>query len=259
MSQATLGVASFRARLLRLGRRYGEEFGPGFAVSLFLHGLVIFLALFFFMRHAEPPVATVLHVVSVDVLRLGEETTSPPAEQKSIVPQQKARSRAVEAQTPVPPEGVSPHGTRPPVDALEAKLRGFARLKTPDTPLHLTNTTGQSDVDAESDDAAAGDEALYAVKDFIRAQTERRWSLNVRMLGSRTYLIPLHVVMKRDGTVVSVEIVDRERFTNDAAYHEIALSARNAVLLSSPYALPSGVDSEKMDFVLDLNPRDTLR
>jgi hypothetical protein len=47
--------------------------------------------------------------------------------------------------------------------------------------------------------------------------------------------------------------------SNDPAYREVAISARNAVLLSSPLSLPPGHYQEVMDMVLYLNPRDALR
>ncbi len=53
--------------------------------------------------------------------------------------------------------------------------------------------------------------------------------------------------------------MDRERFTTDAAYHSVALSARNAVLLSSPINLPPGHYKQALNFTLNLDPRDTLR
>jgi hypothetical protein len=67
------------------------------------------------------------------------------------------------------------------------------------------------------------------------------------------------VVLTRDGVVNKAEIVDQLRFNSDATYRSIALSARNAVLLSSPILLPNGAYDDVFDIVLNLNPRDTLR
>jgi hypothetical protein len=58
--------------------------------------------------------------------------------------------------------------------------------------------------------------------------------------------------------VTKAEIVDSSR-ASDPAYREVAVSARNAVLLSSPLALPAGHFQGVMDMVLYLNPRDALR
>jgi hypothetical protein len=54
------------------------------------------------------------------------------------------------------------------------------------------------------------------------------------------------------------DIVDSPR-ANDPMYREVAVSARNAVLLSSPISLPAGHYDHVMDMVLYLNPRDALR
>jgi len=62
-----------------------------------------------------------------------------------------------------------------------------------------------------------------------------------------------------DGAVTQVDILDYARYTTDALYHDVALRARNAVLLSSPLALPAGHFQGVMDMVLYLNPRDALR
>ena len=56
------------------------------------------------------------------------------------------------------------------------------------------------------------------------------------------------------GVVLKAEIVDTAR-ADDPAYREVAVSARNAVLLSSPLSLPAGHYQGVMDMVLYLNPK----
>jgi len=68
----------------------------------------------------------------------------------------------------------------------------------------------------------------------------------------------IHVEMTSEGVVLKAAIVDSGR-TNDVAYREVAVSARNAVLLSSPLSLPAGHYQGLMDMVLFLNPRAVLR
>ena len=51
--------------------------------------------------------------------------------------------------------------------------------------------------------------------------------------------------------------MENARF-DDPAYREVAVSARNAVLLASPIALPAGQYQDVMEMVLYLNPRDAL-
>ena len=49
------------------------------------------------------------------------------------------------------------------------------------------------------------------------------------------------------------------RSKGDDVYRSIAISARNAVLLSSPLTLPAGMTAEMRDMTLRFNTRDTLR
>ena len=116
---------------------------------------------------------------------------------------------------------------------------------------------GVSNVDAGN--GASGERATYSVKDYVRAQVLRRWSLNLAKLAGRVFIIPIRVEMKRDGTIVSAEIVEQARAKTDAAYRDIALSARNAVILSSPIALPPADLPVVMHFTLNLDPKEAQR
>ena len=98
-----------------------------------------------------------------------------------------------------------------------------------------------------------GDQATYSVRDYIRSVVLRRWRLNLAKLGSRIFVIQIRVEMKRDGTIVSAEVVEK----HDRLYRDIALSARNAVLLSSPILMPPGDFPAIMHFIIVLDPRDT--
>jgi len=97
------------------------------------------------------------------------------------------------------------------------------------------------------------------VRDFIRQQVVRHWSLDLHVLGGRSFQIAIHVVMTRAGAIQKAEIVDMQRYRTDAVFRDIALSARNAVLLSSPVPLPAGNYPERMDMTLNFNPRDALQ
>ena len=105
----------------------------------------------------------------------------------------------------------------------------------------------------------ASGEAAYSVRDYVRAQAERRWNLDFGKLGNRTFEIPIHILMRPDGTIVTAELVDKQRAASDAVYRMIALSARNAVLLSSPISLPAGRYEESVNMTLVFNPRDMRR
>ncbi|MEI9992614.1 MAG: hypothetical protein WDM86_21600 [Rhizomicrobium sp.] len=245
--------------LLGAGIAYLEGDGRGLAASLALHGLFAALLLLMMLHRGAPPAAAPPHIVPIDVIRLGEETTSPPAPVKAKIPRPFApRTAAREPASANRPEGTSPKGTRPLPDDLETKLNSLARLRQPQSNTRPLETPAAEEA-ASSNDAAPGNEAAYAVRDLIRAQVERKWNFNVALLGNRGFIVALRIVVLKNGTVASAEILDRERYTRDALYRDIALSARNAVLLSSPLTLPAGAIDYSMEVTLNLNPRDALR
>ncbi len=244
--------------LWRAGLAYAEGDGRGLAGSLALHGLFALLVVLLMLRGLSAPPAAPPRFVPVDVVRIGEETTSPPSPVKAKIPQPLTPRRPPRAPASAnAPEGTSPTGVKP-VDDLETKLRALAHLKQPESNTAPLDTPGASD-QATSNDAQPGAETAYAVRDLIRAQVMRRWSFNAVALGSHSFQIALRVTVLRNGTVQKAEILDRERYTNDALYRDIALSARNAVLLSSPLTLPAGAFGDRIVVTLTLNPRDTLR
>jgi hypothetical protein len=248
-----------KAGAVPAAKRFARENGSGLVGSALLHGLILFLILFFMARIRPPPQQTIMPFVPVEVVRLGAETAAPPALQKSAVPQQRAAHLPVsQSSSPRPPAGFAPRKTAAPLDDLQAKLRGLAKLRQPDAPLHALDNDQTADTDTTSEGAVPGDDATYSLRDYIRAQIERRWSLDLATLGNRKLTIVLRVEITRNGTVIKSEIVDQARFRTDFAFHEIALSARNAVLLSSPFTLPPGDYKDIMDMTLSLNPRDAL-
>jgi len=99
---------------------------------------------------------------------------------------------------------------------------------------------------------------MYGLKDFILDQVERRWNLNLANLKDADYSVPIRVKLAKSGEVLKAELVANPR-SGDPHYDEVAISARNAVLASSPLALPVGQYDDVMDMVLYMNPRDTLR
>lgn len=239
-------------------RRNVREVAPGILASVVLHLLVALSAVLLLMRTATSP-NPAQQVVPVDVvIRLAEQTRSPPSPIEVPIPQGRARgARAAVQSSPRPAEGTSPMKTRPlPVDNLDAKLRALARLRQPEKSLPALETergTTDAGPSGESGDAA------YSVRDYVRAQAERRWNLDFAKLGNRKFEIPIRIVMQPDGTIVVAELVDKHRASSDAVYRAIALSARNAVLLSSPISLPGGQYEGTVNMTLVFNPRDMMR
>ncbi len=115
-----------------------------------------------------------------------------------------------------------------------------------------------SNADAENN-AGTSRDASYAVKDYIRAQVERRWYIDRTVLKARRWTVSIHIRFSPDGTVRSAEIVGNGRRPSDDAYFNFALSARDAVLVSSPLALPPGTYAIAKDIVIDFNSRRVSR
>ncbi len=242
---------------MRKARNYARKNGAGVAGSAVLHALIFALILLFLARNTPQPQLAETHLLPVDIVPLGEETTAPPTLQRSTLPQERARRIPV-PQSQSPQAGVAPLKTQPLEDSVEAKLRGLAKLREPDKALPALDNAQDSNVDTTSADAASGDEAAYSLRDYIRAVVERRWSLDFALLGKRDFKIAIHVQMTREGKIMLAEIVDKQRYKKDAVFREIALSARNAVILSSPVSLPPGAYRAVMDMVITVDPKDTL-
>jgi len=235
---------------------------PAVIASLLLHALVLTLLLYFIGAPTIP-----LPAVPVDLVQLVEETIAPaPQTSPPVAPSRESAPRGVATVVPRPPAPVpavppppavpstpqpAPDVAPPPqADRLQTQLEALANLRAP----NRSGTLGSS---------AAGDgtalQGGYSVKDLIRAQVQRRWSLNLEELGERNIVVSIHVVLERDGTVAIAEIVDAVRHGNDESFRSIAISARNAVILSSPLTLPAGISDADMDLTLNLNTRDVMR
>lgn len=242
--------------ILAIGRRSAKENGAGVAVSLALHSLLLLAAFFGFVEPKLHPQPRAEPFVPIDLVRLADETRSPPAEHRALVPQQKAGRPQEEA---APQRAtISPEGKKPaPEDALDTKLKALARLKQPDTPIKLDQGQGVSTVDAAN--GAPGDSAAYSIRDYVLAQVLRRWTLDFSKTKDRPLVIAIAVVMKRSGAIAEAAIVEQSRAKTDAFYRDIALGARNAVLLSSPIQLPPGDYPKEMRFTLRLDTRAVAR
>ena len=119
--------------------------------------------------------------------------------------------------------------------------------------------SGLSNVTASNERTPEGHQAAYDLRDFLRAQIERRWIVDPAAPRGAGDAVSVHIVLNRDGSVVRAEAVTDRRYETDAAYRELALSARNAVLMSSPLTIPPGRYEEVRDITLTLRPRDVLR
>ena len=244
---------------IRALQSYVRGDGKGVGASLALHALIFLLIVFLAQRTSpQPPLNE--HFIPVSLVAQSEGPTPEPKQQKAagvvsptplILPRAAVIHRA--------PSATAPNKTQAPVDELEMQLKALSKLRQPNTDTRLLGDAGTSSEAETGDDDSSGGEGAYNSRDIIRAQVLRRWSLDLSRLGNRNFDVLIHVVLKRDGTVLQADIVDTYRFKTDSVYRWIALSAKNAVILSSPITLPAGVDGQKLDLTLKLNPRDSMR
>jgi len=226
----------------------------GLLFSAILHGVVLLLVLVVGIFGSEGSEGG-LEIVPVEVELVQQSQPAPPQQRFADLPQSKVAQPPSDSTLNVATSSPAPSGT----DELQTKLEALAKLRQPDvlTPNRGTGAA-QPDRVATNDDITSGLQGPFSVKDYIRAQVERRWNFDLANLGSNDFSVPIHVEITNAGVVLKADIVDSPR-TNDPMYREVAVSARNAVLLSSPISLPAAHYDHVMDMVLYLNPRDALR
>ena len=227
----------------------------GLVLSLAMHGAVVLLLIGLWGSLQSSPAPRDPQPIPVDLVDLGDETASPDAD-KSKVPQQRA---AETGEHPTPQAVPVPKDSAPvpaPGKTLTRKDKEQARPQPdpqrppspqPQDGSGISNTTTGAN-------GALGRTATYGVKDYVRAQIERRWYPQGSALLRNDWVVQLHLHLNEDGSVGQAEIVDGGKM-GDLAYRDFAFSVRNAALLSAPFTLPSGLDEAARDMTLDFNPR----
>jgi hypothetical protein len=220
----------------------------GLAGSAVLHGLALFVL---FLALPTGTLGSKRDLLSIPVeVSLGDDIRPAKKAEAAELPQQ--ASRSAPSNPGANGEGQSASG---PLDALDAKLEALAELHQPDAATKSDGSgSGQASEIAVNEETAG---ELAAAKDVIRVQVMRRWNLDLKSLRGGDSSVPIRVRVASDGVVLKAELVDTP-LSNDPDYQEVALSAKNAVLASSPFTLPPGHYRGVMDMVLDLNPRDAL-
>jgi hypothetical protein len=225
----------------RTGRR--TNLAVGLPCSVALHGLLL---LPFVLERDD---AATISVIPVEIVLLADQhAASQPA---ASAPQSEVGTTSAPAA--VPP-GVSSSNERP--DDFDLKLQRLAQLRQPGMDAPLPKGDGSSRVTPMRGYADVGSDL---VSDFIRAQVERRWSLDLAGVGNRNLSVLIRIEITGAGVVTKADIVKDSHSAADKTYQDIARSARNAVLLSSPFALPPGRYSDALELTLSLNTRDALR
>jgi hypothetical protein len=234
------------------GERPQRKFSAGLVVSVVVHVFALSVLITVLGLAADP--VDIPLVVPVDIVQLSNETVSPKAPDQASIPQQKAEAPSSPDATPVT---LSAAKTHPPPDQLEVKLRRLAQLREPIVDPHLPQQgQGLSRIAATRPDAALASDA--AIKDFLCDQIEHHWSPDLSLLHGRNISVLIRVALTNAGVVTRAEVVNNPEVGVDTVYSDIARSARNAALLSSPLTLPPGHYAPLMDLILNLNTKDAL-
>lgn len=238
------GLNAAGLRIPGVSAQQRSKFIAGLFCSAVLHGLFVVP---YILSRGPAPAAL---IIPIDVVLFADQAAGPPLPDIVLAPQQETGTPSSAAAQPL---GDLP-SEEPVADELELKLQRLAKLRQPS----LDTKLAKSD-DRQLSPSNNGAANSYAVSDYLRAQVERRWSLDLAALGNRRFSVQIRVKMTGAGVVTKAEIVRDSRFAADKAYQDIALSARNAVLLSSPLALPAGHYDGTMELTLNLSTADALR
>ncbi len=227
----------------------------GFAGSVVLHGLIL-VALFVAGQQGLRASRGGATFIPVDVRVAGNGT---PALLPRAAPQQQTARNVPAGPIPAGEPSAAPQipSDAPDADGLTAKLQALAKLRQPD--MSEQGDSRGAAMPAVNDGGAFGFDNTYQVRDFLRAQVMRHWHLDLANLGTSHVSVPIRVKITNGGEVIKAEILSAAHAAVDPSYEEIALSARNAVLLSSPFIMPKGHYQDEMEVVLYLAPRDALR
>ena len=219
----------------------GRDHTLSLAGSAILHGLALALILLLAPQHGTETTGKGLGLVPVEI-ELDWNRASPAAKP---------------TQAALAPTGGAPEA--PPItDALASKLEALAKLRAPGPDAPSEGDSSRAASMLPSSASSPGQAGMYGLKDFVLDQVERHWNLNLANLKDADYSIPVRVKITKTGEVLKAELIGDSR-SGDPHYDEVAISARNAVLASSPLALPAGQYDDVMDMVIYMNPRDTLR
>jgi outer membrane biosynthesis protein TonB len=151
--------------------------------------------------------------------------------------------------TPQPSATATPHSRRP-MEKADDMVAALLRMAQAAHGAAQGSSGGHGQSGAGSGARGPGSTTL---KDFIRAQIERRWQIDA---GAPDMVVTLRVVLDADGAVLSAVVVEDPGL--DLGKRSVAMAARNAALLSSPLQFPPGLDGAG-EMTVELNTRDTRR
>jgi hypothetical protein len=228
-----------------------ERWWQGGALSLLLHALLALAAALLVWRPAPeqaPLSALLVDIISMPNARPGQGATPGSGPTESPLPPPRTRQTA--GATPRT-KGVRPKGVTPSDDPMTARLHALSRLHQPGDATGHAITTG--------DTGNGSGQGAYTLKDFVRAQILRRWLPDFSLPGARGMSVSLRIRLSANGAITNVVMMDTARMQTDAAFRDMALSARDAAILSSPLHLPPGHYPQSQALTIELNPEAVLK
>lgn len=226
----------------------------GVICSLLLHLIVVIL-----LSHAAWPNARrppVRLAIPIDLVIWADDTFLPAASIQAPRPQLAAQETALQPRLPAAPR---PQPDRPAPDPAREKLQQTASLHQPDSARPAEpqpqDGAGASNVTASPIEGAAGHDARYSIKDYLREQIERRWVPPVNSLMRNDWRVQLRLSLGDGGKLTQIEIIDDPRLLAERDFRDFAFSLRNAARLALPLSLPAGLSDAPREVILDFNPR----
>lgn len=239
----------------------------GMGLSALLHGGM--LALLLFLGHL--PASAVREIEQATPVTLVPQLADAgaPAQQSPGPPQEKAADLPHHETVTPPPAPPAPRSVavsktsvhheapRQKADDFSSRLQSLAKqVKAPSSALSAQGTGVSSRVAGEGEVGAVVGRSL---KDIVRVQIERHWEYDFSKLGPGELLITLKLLVKPDGEVLRVELLDDPRFSGRSDYAPCAASARRAALAAASLQLPPGMVGDAVEVTVTLDPKKSLR
>lgn len=249
-------------RIMNTRRHAPRRTAAALGASLIVHAALL-LALVWTTRGVDLPAQKTASLVLVTLPRLGDDTARAPEQRDPGAARDKpARAPRPDKPQPSTPARATPRNAPTTINEIAAlvKLAEAAHDPSAAQPNRRPqNAPTSAAVGPVATDVSGGDQGLDGLKDFLRAQIERRWEFDVARLGHIDDVVSIRIVLGRDGTVLSASVVADPRHRDDTDLAELARSARNAVIVSSPLRLPPRMPDTFRDVVLNFRPRDVTR
>lgn len=104
------------------------------------------------------------------------------------------------------------------------------------------------------------DRLTASLKEAVKRQLRPCWIVPVGARNAEELYVTLRLQLRRDGSVIRVDVVDRGRQRSDTFFRAAADSARRAVMnpRCTPFKLPADRYDDWKDMTLTFNPREAV-